>query len=665
MLTRRYPLKVKLTVATLLPLFVAIAICWLTGVFILTAKVVTQAQEKVRNDLNSAREIYRNEISHIRDLVKYTAAAPYIAEAIAANNGKALAEILTPLLQSDQLDILTAVDATGVVLYRVRNPQAAGDSRSQDPLVKRALAGETVSGTMVIPAGRMPLEGAELARQALVRVVSTPHAKPATASEEGAGMLMVAAAPVRDAAGNIIGALYSGILLNNNNRLVDKIKNVVYEGVKFEGRDVGGSTIFLGDLRIATNVQDNSNRRAIGTRLSEEVYNKVVLKDEKWLSRAFVVKDWYFSAYEPIHSLEGVPVGALYVGMLEKPYTRLKLNMSLWFSGVLLLGTLIGLGVARLVSARLAKPVKELETLARRVAAGERGVSITVASNDELGDLAAEFNLMSTALTAQEQEIRALNRGLEEKVLARTEELAEKNRILLDTQQELVRVEKLAAIGELAAGVAHEINNPLAIIRGNTELVQVALPEDSPCQEEMEIITRQLSRVERIVANLLRFARRERKHSGRTDVNLLLAEILAQVGHQIPLTGIMVTTAFDPANPAVEGDGDQLQQVFTNLIINAVQAMPAGGTLTVATRADHAAGVCTVTISDSGCGIPPENLAQVFNPFFTTRANGIGLGLSVSYGIVRGHGGDISVESAVGRGTTFRVTLQQLLPSSP
>jgi two-component system, NtrC family, sensor kinase len=549
------------------------------------------------------------------------------------------------------------------VLYRVRNPLAAGDNRSQDPLVKRALAGETVTGTMVIPAGRMPLEGADLARQALVKVVSTPHAKPASVGEEAAGMLMVAAAPVRDASGNIIGALYSGILLNNNNRLVDRIKSVVYEGVKFDGKDVGGSTIFLGDLRIATNVQDSGNKRAIGTRLSEEVYNQVVLKDEKWLSRAFVVNDWYFSAYEPIHSLEGVPIGALYVGMLEKPYARLKLNVSLWFSAVLLLGTLIGLGVANLVSARLARPVKELETLARRVAAGERGVAIPVSSNDELGDLAEEFNLMSTALTSQEQEIRALNRGLEEKVLARTEELAEKNRILLDTRQELVRVEKLAAIGELAAGVAHEINNPLAIIRGNTELVQVALPEDSPCQEEMEIITRQLSRVERIVANLLRFARRERKQYGRTDVNLVLEEILRQVGHQIPMTGIVVATAFDRDGAVVEGDADQLQQVFTNLIINAVQAMPDGGTLTVATRADQGGGSCTVTIGDSGCGIPPENLEQVFNPFFTTRANGIGLGLSVSYGIIRDHGGDINVESDVAAGTTFRVTLRPLLPA--
>jgi two-component system NtrC family sensor kinase len=661
MVSRRFPLQFKLTLATLLPLFVAIIICWLTGVFILTAKVAIQAQEKVRNDLNSAREIYHHEIDHVRDLVKYTAAAPYTGEAIVANNRRELARILTPLQQSEQLDILTAVAANGMVLYRVRNPQGSGDDRSKDTLVKRALAGETVAGTVVIPAARMPLEGAELARQALIKAVSTPRSKPATAGEEGAGMMLVAAAPVRDAAGTVVGALYSGILLNNNNWLVDRIKSVVYEGVKFEGKDVGSSTVFLGDLRIATNVQDSNNQRAIGTRLSEEVYNQVVLRDEKWFNRAFVVKDWYFSAYEPIHSLEGVPIGALYVGMLEKPYTMLKFNVSLWFSGVLLLGTLIGLGVAKVVSSRLAKPVKELETMARRVAAGERGVSITVDSKDELGDLAGEFNLMSTALASREEEIRELNRGLEQKVLERTEELEEKNRILINTRQELVRVEKLAAIGELAAGVAHEINNPMAIIRGNTELVQVALPEDSPCQEEMGIISQQLSRVERIVANLLRFARKERKQLGRADINRILAEILRQVGHQIPLTAVVVTTSLDPSVPEVEGDSDQLQQVFTNLIINAVQAMPQGGTLTVATVAHPETASCEVIISDSGSGIPAENLEQIFNPFFTTRPNGIGLGLSVSYGIVRDHGGEIAVDSTVGKGTSFRVTLRPLL----
>jgi two-component system NtrC family sensor kinase len=313
--------------------------------------------------------------------------------------------------------------------------------------------------------------------------------------------------------------------------------------------------------------------------------------------------------------------------------------------------------VANKASIRLARPIKELEMLVGRVAAGERGVTIESNSEDEIGDLADAFNRMSTALTRQEEEIRGLNRSLEQKVQQRTAELEEKNTLLLQTQEELVRVEKLAAIGELAAGVAHEINNPLAIIRGNAELLQMSLPESAGQQEEIGIIARQVGRMERIVANLLRFARREHKHINPVSLHGILDEILGQVGHQIPLTGYELVRDFSPGDLLIEADGDQLRQVFTNLIVNGLQAMPTGGTLSVSTVVDADKGNCRVSISDTGVGIPAENLGQLFNPFFTTRGDGTGLGLSVSYGIVRDHGGDITVESIIGGGSRFTVTL--------
>jgi two-component system NtrC family sensor kinase len=224
-------------------------------------------------------------------------------------------------------------------------------------------------------------------------------------------------------------------------------------------------------------------------------------------------------------------------------------------------------------------------------------------------------------------------------------------------REELVQAEKLAAIGELAAGVAHEINNPMAIIRGNAEILQMAVPQEAPIREEVDIIAGQVSRVDRIVANLLKFARRERKQLALTDLNQMLDEIVRQVKHQAPLVGIAVNRQLDPDLPRIEADPHQLRQVFTNLILNAIQAMPDGGSLTLVTQADKEAGSCEVVVADTGVGIPQQNLEQIFNPFFTTRANGTGLGLSVSYGIVRDHGGKISVESEPGKGTVFRVTL--------
>lgn len=656
-LKRRFSLRDKLTVATVLPLFIAIVICSLIGFFILVAKIGSQAQDKVRSDLNAGLEIYQNEIEHLHDVVRFTASAPYVSQALARGDSAELAGVLRPLMQSEQLDIFTAVDARGVVLLRARSPENAGDDLAADLLTRRALAGRDTFGTTVVPAARLAREGDDLVRRAVIRVIPTEQAAPVHQNREMAGMFMVAATPVRDREGNVIGALIGGVLLNNDNRLVDRIRQVLYQGESRADDNGGGATIFLNDLRIATTVTTADRHRVIGTKLSTAVYNRVVLMKERWIGRAFVVNDWYFSGYEPILSLEGVPIGALYVGMLEKPFTRLKLQMTVLVMGVLLFGALMGTWVAHALSVRLARPIKELEKLAGRVAAGERGLGIATASDDEIGDLAVAFNRMSAALTGQEEEIRTLNRGLEEKVLQRTAELEEKNLLLQRAQGELVRVEKLAAIGELAAGVAHEINNPLAIIRGNAELLQMSLPGSAPQQEEVEIISRQVGRMERIVANLLTFARHEQKRCGPVSLHAIIAEVLDQVGHQVSLERIDVCRQFTAGPLEIVADGDRLRQVFTNLVVNAIQAMPAGGRLTVSTDIDAAAGACSVTVADTGVGIPAEQLGQIFDPFVTGRADGTGLGLSVSYGIVRDHGGRIDVESSVGAGSRFRVTL--------
>jgi len=652
----RFPIKTKLTVATLIPLGIAILICWMAGVFILSAKVASQAQEKVRYDLNVAREAYQNELSRIYDVVKLTAAFSRTAETIASGDRQVVAEMLSPMRASERLDILAAVDASGRVIFRTNNPESYGDEKARNQFVARALKGEVASGTTIIPAAELALEGGALGRQALVTVSDSKADPPAQTAQNGAMFLFVAA-PVRDKAGNMLGALYGGVLLNNNKKLVDKIKSIVYEGARLQGRDVGNATIFQGDIRVATNVPNTDGSRAIGTRLSAPVYDRVLLKGAKWVGRAYVVNDWYLTAYEPILSLQGVPIGALYVGMLESQYSAVKVDMAVLLSFVLLLSGLVGVSMAGFLGKKLAQPIKELELLARRVAAGERNVQSSIESRDEIGDLAGRFNDMSRSLVEREDSIIELNRNLEEKVQLRTAELEEKNRLLVQTREELLRVEKLAAIGELAAGVAHEINNPMAIIRGNTELLQLSVPEDAGNREEVDTIFQQVKRVERIVSNLLKFARREQMEHGTVRLNDLLHEIVGQIGHQVSLDGIRVAEHYSEAVASVEGDGDQLRQVFTNLVLNGVQSMPEGGVLTIRSGPVENADLYEVKVSDTGVGIALENLRQVFNPFYTTKANGTGLGLSVSYGIVREHGGCIDVESVPGSGSTFSVIL--------
>jgi len=661
-LPRRFPIRAKLTIGALAPLFVACFLCSLTGLYLIKAKIVNQAQEKVRTDLNSAREVYQNELDRIGELVDLTAESPFAVTAFGTGDRRVIAQLLNPLQQKKQLDILTAVDANGRVLYRAHNPKLSGDHPDND-FLSRALQGAAVTGSTVLTGEQLGAESLELARRAAITMVSTPHAKPRASSVERSGMVMVSAAPVRNASGKVIGALYGAVLLNNNNQLVDKIKDIVYEGVKFNGTDVGTATLFIGDTRIATNVLATSGQRAIGTRLSEEVYNRVLLEKRKWIARAFVVNDWYFTAYEPILGLRGEAVGSLYVGMLEKPYTQMQKNVNSILYLVLLVTSLIGIAFSGFIGTLLARPIRELEKLAHRVANGERDLQMEVPTADEVGDLARAFNQMTRALSRQEAEIGLLHRGLELKVQERTAELSEKNRLLLQTQADLARAEKLADLGIVAAGVAHEINTPLAIIRGNTEVLEMCLPSDHANREEVEIISMQTERMAKIVGNLLAFARQKSLDRRQVAIHDVLDDILAQIGHHTSLDKIAVQRAYAPDLASIKGDADQLRQVFSNLILNATQAMPEGGTLTLATKSLGPGAGCVVEIADTGKGIPSEHLEKVFTPFFTTKDTGTGLGLSVSYGIVKDHGGDIQVSSSP-EGTRFRIAIPEEKPAT-
>ncbi|GAM09606.1 sporulation kinase E [Geobacter sp. OR-1] len=659
----RFSIRLKLTIGSLLPLFVAILFCSMTGIYIINSRINGMAQDKVRTDLNSAREVYTNEIGHIRDVVRFSVSMPHAADAVTTGNREVIAPLLFGMKRNEQLDFLTMVDVAGRVLFRAGNPQAFGDRLDRDPLVMKALQGEVTAGSQIFSPERLQQEGKELASRAIIDVIPTERAKPGVKKFELSGMVMVAAAPIRDRQGTIVGALYGGMLLNKNNTVVDRIKQIVFEGVQYRGKDVGTATIFLDDTRISTNVQTVEGHRAIGTRLSAEVYNRVILNREKWVDRAFVVNDWYFTAYEPIFDLGGAVIGSLYVGMLEQPHTALKKKVGLLFAGVLLAGSLFGLAVSGYIGRLLSRPILELKGLVQRFSTGERDLRIEKSSADEIGELADEFNTMIAALRQREYAIIQLNRSLEAKVQERTAELQAKNLLLVKTQEELVRAEKLAAVGELAAGVAHEINNPMAIIRGNAEVLLMELPPGHPSREEAEIISRQVARVKGIVGQLLSFARRQPMEVGSVAVNPIMAEILDQVKYHVSMEGIKVH--WEPSAEAIslDADGNQLRQVFTNLIVNAVQSMEDGGILTVRTALAGGRDSCLIEIGDTGVGIPQERLKDIFSPFFTTKQSGTGLGLSVSYGIIKDHGGTITVRSEPGAGTVFLVTLPLARPS--
>ena len=248
------------------------------------------------------------------------------------------------------------------------------------------------------------------------------------------------------------------------------------------------------------------------------------------------------------------------------------------------------------------------------------------------------------------EETKRWSEELEHKVEERTRELRA-------TQEQLLQSEKLASIGQLAAGVAHEINNPMGVILGFAQGILKTLPEDNPLRKPLTTVEKESLRCKRIVQNLLDFARHSEPTPHLININELIDASCELVEHQISLQNVKLVKVYDPALPSIMADLSQLQQVFINIMLNAYQAMPDGGTLHITTR--KVGSELQVIFTDTGPGIPPENVQNIFDPFFTTKevGEGTGLGLSVSYGIVKAHGGDIEVESQVGKGTTFVIKL--------
>lgn len=310
---------------------------------------------------------------------------------------------------------------------------------------------------------------------------------------------------------------------------------------------------------------------------------------------------------------------------------------------------LLFLALLMLTKRLIITPVNVLLEHQRRISAGDLESLIENAPLDELGELARGANEMTLNLKASQDEIRNWANTLELKVHERTEQIH-------NMQSSLARSERLAALGKMVAGIAHEINNPLTGILMFSSMAGETAGIDAQLKEDLSIITRETERCAGIVRGLLDFGRESIPHMTFTSVNALLNKTLALVEHQTIFQDVKIIRDYDLHLPELEVDPNQLEQVFMNIFINAAQAMPSGGELSLRTWQEDLQ--VMIRIADTGCGISRENMERIFDPFFTTKdQQGTGLGLSVSYGIVENHGGDIRVESSVEKGTAFTVLL--------
>lgn len=632
----RLPIATKLTLSFLSIILLSSTLFTFVGVQIINNRIIAEAQERVRNDLNTAREIYQNRLQRVEDAVKFTTVRLFMSDILRGDIRQDYLDELVRFKGSENIDILTITDSTGKVVLRVNNPSITGDDQSRDEIVSVVLTTKApASGTTIISAEELQRESPALAEQAYFEFIETPMARPRPETKETAGMMLKAAAPIFDEEGNFIGVVYGGILLNRNYDIVDRVKETVFQNVVYEGKDIGTATIFQDDVRVSTNVIDDSGARAVGTRIAEDVYNQVFLKQEPWIGRAYVVTDWYITAYEPIRNINGEIVGILYVGILEQKYADIQKQTVLVFVGITLAGALISTVIALLISRSISGPIKKLVSASEQLANGNLDAKVELTSGDEFGKLAFRFNQMASALKERDERLK---------------EFAKKK---------IMESERLAIIGQLSANVAHELNNPLQGIVTYSNLLLEKDICDEPARQNLQKIAIQANRCREIIRGLLDFSRQKKPDKTLSNVNALLRGCISLVENQALFHNIQITQNLDETLPMVVIDPSQIERVFLNLIINAVEAMGNAGQLKLTTLVNPGTECVEIEIRDTGHGISEDNIDKIFDPFFTTKetGHGVGLGLAISYGIIKEHGGEVTVESELGKGTTFIVSL--------
>jgi two-component system NtrC family sensor kinase len=356
------------------------------------------------------------------------------------------------------------------------------------------------------------------------------------------------------------------------------------------------------------------------------------------------------------------------LGVVEVAYSLDEIDQSLkgyavQFIGITLLCILgLSIGVAVMLQRLVYVPLNDLNGAAQRISAGELEQHLPVRSSDDFGRVAGSFNTMTEALHDSRMQMQELVQSLETKVQERTREL-------LAARAEVAQGVKLAAIGVLASGIAHELNNPLTGVLTFTSLMRKKVADGSEDAEDLDLVIRETKRCASIIRRLLDFAREKAPTSGYYKINQVVDDTVRMVDKPASLQQVRIVCNLEEGLPSIWGDADLIKQVVMNLLVNAQQAIDGSGVVTVHTRlcADTGAvpdgkvptAMVELTVSDTGCGIPAANLERIFDPFFTSKevGKGTGLGLSVTYGIVRTHGGRITVESIPGEGSTFHVFL--------
>jgi two-component system, NtrC family, sensor kinase len=651
--------RFRLLVIAILPMLVVMPLL-LGGTFIQwSARFDKLLIAKVNGELTIAHQYLASILGTSEDEVRALGNSAVFSRIVAGQNKAKIAEFLESQREILGLDFLYMADATGQ--YSSPADKRYFEHFADWPVVKSATSGTARTEIDLFSGPDLEVFSPELAARARIDLVPTKAAVPTDRTVESRGMVVHTAAPF-DVDGKQ-GALVAGILLNRNLDFIDTINDLVYPAASLTDGSRGTATLFLEDVRISTNVRLFENVRALGTRVSAIVRSTVLDQGQVWLDRAFVVNDWYISAYEPIVDSRGARIGMLYVGFLDTPFRTAK-TRTLWITvAALLAAVALSVPIFLRWARGIFRPLEGMLKTIGKVEAGELGARTGwTRTDDEIGRVATHLDDLLGQIQERDGRLRGLAAELNDRVKERTRELSDANKRLEATTKQLVVSEKLAAIGEITAGIAHEINNPMAVIQGNIDVVRQELGATTKDVEtELRLIDEQVHSVNVLVSKLLQFARPE-EYSDVIELQVpddALSDCLVLVHHLMSKVRIEVNRSQN-AMGAVSMNRTELQQVLINLIVNAIHAMPDGGALCLATKnevIDGAKGI-TIKVKDTGKGMSKDVLDKIFDPFFTTKqSEGTGLGLSISQTIITRYGGTIRAKSKPGVGTEFLIWL--------
>lgn len=627
MIKLKYKLIQLFLITSLLPL----VIVGIITIIFLGRMAINDAHGRINNNLSIASSIYQSELDNLKYIVQ--GLNRRVSALIEEEQLDLLRNEFIRIVKRNNLDFFVITDIGGKVIVSMSNPQLEGKDLSRDLFVRKSLRGPLTVSTEILTAG-------ELEELGLLEKAKIPN------MQELQGMVIKATLPIINKNEIIIGTMSAGYLLNNNRN------KIILADIK-KSTDLVAS-IFLSNQRICSTFPALKGENIIGTRLEPEKAKRVLEKKEKYISRMQVGGLWYLCGYTPIYNDSKKTIGMLGIAIPEKNIFALKDKLIKIFIVAVCLSIILSMLFGILKGEKIVKSIQKLRRGIEAFGRGDYEHRIEIHSKDEIEELADFFNQTMVQLMKTRQQLEACSRNvqtLENRVSQSTAQLQA-------AEKQLVEYERMAAMGRMATALSHELRNLFAEIQTASYSLKAKIGKDYPhFTDYLKGIEEGLSHANEILSSVLRFSYPKKLIFSEVDINYLINDLLSfpSLVEQFKKNNIKIIKNLGPNLPKINVDGLQIREVILNLIVNAVQAMAKGGKITILTENDE--GLLRIKITDTGSGMSPETLDNLFTPFFTTKTRGLGLGLCISKTIVQDHGGHIQVHSELNHGSTFIVSL--------